>query len=227
MKVYRISRLIVAIMVVSGYYMEVQGQTLEEKLKAAGMVEVGTHDTSILVDLMYSKPDNFTGVVLYDSLQKAYLHPSAAKAIEKAGNILSKLHPGYKLLIKDASRPMSVQEKMYRVVQGTEKAPYVSNPKNGGGLHNYGLAVDITITDENSKEIPMGTPVDYLGKEANIDKEEQLVMKGMISETERQNRLLLRSVMMQAGFIPLKSEWWHFNLTSRNDAKARYKRLDF
>lgn len=227
MKVYRISRIIVAIMVVSGYYMEVQGQILEEKLKAAGMVEVGTHDTAILVDLMYSKPDNFTGVVLYDSLQKAYLHPSAAKAIVKAGNILSKLHPGYKLLIKDASRPMSVQEKMYRVVQGTEKAPYVSNPKNGGGLHNYGLAVDITIADENGKEIPMGTPVDYLGKEANIDKEEQLVMKGIISETERQNRLLLRSVMMQAGFIPLKSEWWHFNLTSRNDAKARYKRLDF
>lgn len=113
------------------------------------------------------------------------------------------------------------------MVQGTDKAPYVSNPKNGGGLHNYGLAVDITIADENGNELPMGTPVDHLGKEANIDKEELLVSKGIISETERQNRLLLRRVMKEAGFKPLKSEWWHFNLTSRNDAKARFKRLDF
>lgn len=206
---------------------EMKAKTLDEFMTEAGLVEVGGEGSRILVDLMYGKPDNFTGVVLYEGLEKAYLHPSAAKAVEKASEILYNLYPGYKLLIKDAARPMSVQEKMYKVVQGTDKAPYVSNPKNGGGLHNYGLAVDITIADENGNELPMGTPVDHLGKEANIDKEELLVSKGIISETERQNRLLLRRVMKEAGFKPLKSEWWHFNLTSRNDAKARFKRLDF
>lgn len=193
----------------------VNGQTLNEKLKEAGMVDVGSMDTTIMVDLMYSHPDNFTGVVLYNDLNKAYLHPEAAEALLKANRELCQIHPGYRLLIKDASRPMSVQRKMYKVVQGTPMAPYVSNPKNGGGLHNYGLAVDITIADENGNELPMGTKVDHLGKEANIDKEILLVKLGVISETERQNRLLLRRVMKAGGFTPLRSEWWHFNLVSR------------
>lgn len=205
----------------------VNGQTLNEKLKEAGMVDVGSMDTTIMVDLMYSHPDNFTGVVLYNDLNKAYLHPEAAEALLKANRELCQIHPGYRLLIKDASRPMSVQRKMYKVVQGTPMAPYVSNPKNGGGLHNYGLAVDITIADENGNELPLGTKVDHLGKEANIDKEILLVKLGVISETERQNRLLLRRVMKAGGFTPLRSEWWHFNLVSRAVAKARYKRLDF
>lgn len=227
MKEKYFNRCVTVIIILLSCYFSMKCKTLEEQMVDAGMVEVGNIGSTIIVDLMYGKADNFTGVVLYDSLEKAYLHPSAARAIEKASEILNKLHPGYRLLIKDAARPMSVQEKMYRVVQGTEKAPYVSNPKNGGGLHNYGLAVDITIADENGRELPMGTPVDHLGVEANIDKEEKLVSEGVISETERQNRLLLRRVMKEAGFTPLKSEWWHFNLTTRSEARARFKRLDF
>lgn len=122
---------------------------------------------------------------------------------------------------------MSVQKKMFDSVKGTPKANYVANPAKGGGLHNYGLAVDITITDSNGKELPMGTPVDHLGVEANIDKEETLVKKGIISETERQNRLLLRRVMKVGGFTPLRTEWWHFNLVSKREAKTSYQLLDF
>lgn len=203
------------------------GQNLEQQLRSAGMMNVCEMDSTIKVDLMYAKDDNFTGVKLYDDFNGAYLHPSAAAALLKASDELHKLHPCYNLLVKDASRPMSVQRTMYRVVRGTPKAPYVSNPKNGGGLHNYGLAVDVTLVDENGNELPMGTKVDHLGVEANIDKEETLVRRGIISETERQNRLLLRRVMRAGGFIPLRSEWWHFNLVSRATAKAKYKRLDF
>lgn len=205
----------------------ISAQNLEQQLRDAGMVDVCEMDSTIRVRLMYAEDDNFTGVKLYESLTNAYLHPAAASALVKASTELHRLHPGYYLLVKDASRPMSVQRKMYQVVRGTPKAPYVSNPGNGGGLHNYGLAVDITIVDENGNELPMGTEVDHLGTEANIDKEDLLVKKGIISETERQNRLLLRRVMRAGGFIPLKSEWWHFNLVSRATAKAKYKRLDF
>lgn len=35
-----------------------------------------------------------------------------------------------------------------------------------------------------------------------------------MSETERQNRLLLRKVMKEAGFRALPSEWWHFNFAA-------------
>ena len=36
-------------------------------------------------------------------------------------------------------------------------------------MHNYGLAVDVSIADEKGNPLPMGTKVDHLGKEAHID----------------------------------------------------------
>lgn len=202
-------------------------QSLASRMSDFGLVDVGRMDSTIQVNLMYAADSNFTGVVLYDDLRNAYLHPEAAEAVLKAQNELHALFPGYNLLVKDAARPMSVQKKMFRVVQGTPKANYVANPAKGGGLHNYGLAVDITIVDEHGNELPMGTPVDHLGPEANIDREEQMVARGVISETERQNRLLLRRVMTTAGFKPLRTEWWHFNLVSKRQAQAKYRLLDF
>ncbi len=202
-------------------------QSLASRMSDFGLVDVGRMDSTIQVNLMYAADSNFTGVVLYDDLREAYLHPEAAEALLKAQKELHTLFPGYNLLVKDAARPMSVQKKMFRAVQGTPKANYVANPAKGGGLHNYGLAVDITIADENGNELPMGTPVDHLGPEANIDREEQMVARGVISETERQNRLLLRRVMTAAGFKPLRTEWWHFNLVSKRQAQAKYKLLDF
>lgn len=202
-------------------------QSLASRMSDFGLVDLGRMDSTIQVNLMYAADSNFTGVVLYDDLREAYLHPEAAEAVLKAQNELHALFPGYNLLVKDAARPMSVQKKMFRAVQGTPKANYVANPAKGGGLHNYGLAVDITIADENGNELPMGTPVDHLGPEANIDREEQMVARGVISETERQNRLLLRRVMTAAGFKPLRTEWWHFNLVSKRQAQAKYRLLDF
>lgn len=202
-------------------------QSLASRMSDFGLVDLGRMDSTIQVNLMYAADSNFTGVVLYDDLREAYLHPEAAEAVLKAQNELHALFPGYNLLVKDAARPMSVQKKMFRAVQGTPKANYVANPAKGGGLHNYGLAVDITIADENGNELPMGTLVDHLGPEANIDREEQMVARGVISETERQNRLLLRRVMTSAGFKPLRTEWWHFNLVSKRQAQAKYKLLDF
>lgn len=202
-------------------------QSLASRMSDFGLVDVGRMDSTIQVNLMYAADSNFTGVVLYDDLREAYLHPEAAEAVLKAQNELHALFPGYNLLVKDAARPMSVQKKMFRAVQGTPKANYVANPAKGGGLHNYGLAVDITIADENGNELPMGTPVDHLGPEANIDREAEMVVRGVISETERQNRLLLRRVMTAAGFKPLRTEWWHFNLVSKRQAQAKYRLLDF
>lgn len=123
----------------------------------------------------------------------------------------------------DAARPMSVQKKMWNVVKGTSKYKYVSNPNRGGGLHNYGLAVDISIQDSLGQPLPMGTQVDHLGVEAHITDENELVHNGKMSETERQNRILLRKVMKEAGFRALPSEWWHFNFCSRDVAKQKYK----
>lgn len=205
----------------------ISGRSLEDDFRARGYVEVTEICPAISVSLMYARDDNFTGKILYEGIEGAWLHPDAAKAIVRAQGKLSELMPGYRLLIKDAARPMSVQRKMFNAVAGTPMANYVANPVKGGGLHNYGLAVDITITDSNGNELDMGTPVDHLGVEANIDREEQLVHRGVISENARQNRLLLRRVMKHAGFSTIRTEWWHFNLVSKAQARAKYKLLDF
>jgi len=218
---------LLTLVMVSPAYLSPKSPDLERRLISEGFVNITDCDSTIKVNLMYASADNFTGIVLYDGFDKAYLHPSAAKALVKAQAALRRLSPEYSLLVKDAARPMSVQRRMFRAVAGTSKANYVANPAKGGGLHNYGLAVDITIIDSQGIELPMGTPVDHLGPEANIDREELLVAKGTISETERQNRLLLRRVMTEAGFSPLRTEWWHFNFVSKRQARASYKRLDF
>ena len=195
----------------------------EHYLDSLGMVNIGKLDKTLKIDLMYTRADNFTGKVLYDDLHRAYLHPEAAKALLKAQKRLKELHPGYSLIIYDAARPMSVQQKMWNVVKGTSKNIYVSNPARGGGLHNYGLAVDVSIADEKGRPLSMGTKVDHLGKEAHIDTEASMVQQGIITARDRRNRQLLRRVMTDAGFKPLRSEWWHFNFRTREEAKRNYK----
>lgn len=200
-----------------------QPSATAQAMAKQGMINIHELAPDIPVSLMYARADNFTGRVLYKDLKEAYLHPKAAKALAKAQQILKKSHPELTLKVYDAARPMHIQQIMWDVVAGTPKNIYVSNPKNGGGMHNYGMAVDLTLADENGDSIPMGTLIDHLGPEAHIDKEAQLVQKKVISAEAKRNRELLRSVMKQAGFKPLRTEWWHFNLISRAQAKAYYK----
>lgn len=193
------------------------------KMKELGYVDVQSVAPDIQVSLMYARADNFTGQILYEDLREAYLHPKAAQALAKAQKLLKARHPELSLKVYDAARPMHIQQRMWDVVAGTSKAIYVSNPKNGGGLHNYGMAVDLTLCDAKGDTLPMGTVIDYLGKYAHITHEAELVKQGMLTEEARRNRELLRSVMRQSGFRPLNTEWWHFNFISRAEAKARYK----
>ena len=192
-------------------------------MERAGFVDVRSMDSTIRVSLMYARADNFTGRVLYTDLHEAYLHPKAARALAKAQKILKTSHPELSLKVYDAARPMHIQQKMWNVVVGTPKNIYVSNPKNGGGLHNYGMAVDLTLCDAKGDTLSMGTKIDYLGKLAHIDNEAEMVKQGKLTPEARSNRELLRRVMRQAGFKALRTEWWHFNFITRAEAKAHYK----
>ena len=157
------------------------------RLAREGYVNIQKEDPSIHVSLMYSRADNFCGVVLYDDLKEAFL------------------------------------QKMWDKVKHTNKDIYVSNPAHGGGMHNYGMAVDITLCTLKGDTLDMGTKIDYMGMAAHIDHEDRLVSEKKISPKARENRQLLRKVMRHGGFIPLRTEWWHFNKCSRATAKKYYK----
>ena len=185
-------------------------------LDSLGYINVTEQDSNILVNLMYARDDNFMGRLLYQDLREAYLHPDAITPLLKAQQLLQQTHPDYHLIIFDAARPMYIQQQMWDVVKGTRQQSYVSNPAHGGGLHNYGLAVDVSIANARGDTIPMGTVVDHLGREAHTD-------YTVLPAEALQNRRLLISVMRKAGFRSLPTEWWHFNLVSRQEAREKYK----
>ena len=197
-----------------------------QRLEEMGLVDVTTLDSSLIVRLPYATLDNFTGQVLYEDLETAFLQPEVAVKLQQAVRILRRLHPDYRLLIYDAARPLSIQRRMWQIVQGTPQQIYVSNPAKGGGLHNYSAAVDLTLADRHGNPLPMGTPFDYFGPEAHIDHEAELVAQGKLTAAEVRNRQLLRQVMRAAGFIPLRSEWWHFNALRLSEAKLRYAPIE-
>lgn len=193
------------------------------RMAAQGLKNVADEAPEVRISLMYTRADNFTGRVLYTSLREAYLHPITMKALKKADERLRQLRPDLRLMVMDATRPMSVQQTMWDAVKNTNQKIYVSNPKNGGGLHNYGLAVDLTLCDLNGDTLTMGVKIDNMTSLSHIDKEDLLLKQGKISREAYDNRRLLREVMRYAGFKPLRTEWWHFNIRTRAQAKQYFK----
>ena len=201
-------------------------QDWDRRMAAWGMVDVRTLDSTIRVRLAYTTPVNFMSRAVFEGATKAWLHPDAANKLVKAQQYLRELYPDYALLVYDAARPIAVQQLMWERVQGTPKAYYVANPRKKNGRHNYGMAVDVTITDGRGQPLPMGTLFDYFGEEANTDKEDALLQAGRINRNEYENRRLLRQIMRRAGFTGVASEWWHFNACTAAAARAGYKLLE-
>lgn len=201
-------------------------EELDTWLHDRGLVDISVLDSTIRVHLVYATPENFMGETVYTGITRAWLHPDAAQKLVTAQRLLKKEHPDLTLVVYDAARPMSVQRKMWRLVRGTDKVNYVSNPSNGGGLHNYGMAVDVTILDPAGEPLPMGTPFDFFGEEAHTNNEEALLASGKITRKEFDNRRLLRRIMKSAGFRTIPYEWWHFNACSRVEARQSYPVLD-
>lgn len=199
---------------------------IENKFINAGLIDVNSIDKTIHVDLVFSAPKkNYFRINFYNNLTKAYLQKEVAEKISKAQKILQLNKKGYSLLILDAARPRSVSRQMYDKMKGTKFEKFVANP-NKGSMHNYGIAVDITVLDETGKELDMGfSPF----RKGTIEiywlyVKQKLGLK--LSNKQKNNRKLLSDTMVKAGFIPLSYEWWHFNGMPKADARRRYKIIE-
>jgi D-alanyl-D-alanine dipeptidase len=190
-------------------------------LDSLGFIDIQKLEPSILVDLKYATDDNFTGKAIYSDLHQAYLHPVATAKLVKAQQMLQEQHPGFSLLVYDAARPLSIQRLLWESVKDTPLSRYVANPETTG-LHNYGMAVDLTIADTLQIPLDMGTPFDYFGAKAGINHEDYFLTMGLLTQEQIGNRRLLRSIMRQSGFYAIEGEWWHFNACSLSEAKNRY-----
>jgi len=200
---------------------------LEKNCLSAGLVDVHKLDTMIAVELKYSTRDNFMGSDMYGDFENAYLQKDVAEKLVNAEKYITKTKPGYRLIIYDAARPRSIQQKMWDSLKTpfSEKIKYLANPKTGG-LHNYGAAVDISIIDEKGNPLDMGTPFDFMGELASPEYETKMLREKKLTKQQVDNRKLLRSAMRNAGFYAIETEWWHFNACTLKQANVKYKIIE-
>lgn len=129
---------------------------------------------------------------------RCYLRKTVATHLDLVQRELEPL--GLSLKIMDAYRPLSVQKKLWKECPNNR---YVANPKHGS-RHNRGAAVDVRLVRlRDGKELTMPTTSFSRACHRNYE--------GMQSEEMKKNCKLLELVMEKHGFIPLPTEWWHFD----------------
>ena len=192
----------------------------ECSLDKSGFVLVTDVIPESLLEIRYYSAFNFVGERI-DSYGApvAYLTKEAAYALKKASDALKK--QGYIIEIFDAYRPQSAVDHFKRWAQdlsAVEMKPYYYPTVDKSDLftlgyiaeksaHSRGAAVDLTIVDMISgQELDMGSAFDFFGEVSHSEHTEGL------TETQIQNRLILRKAMTENGFKPLAEEWWHFSL---------------
>lgn len=198
---------------------------LEAQVLSQGLIHVRDVDSTLLVDLKYASSDNFFGRNVYQAFKRAYLQQKVAEDLALAHTYLKEIHPSYRFYIFDAVRPLAIQRILWDALDTIPPAirsQYVANPAEGS-IHNFGCAVDLSIFDlEADTLLDMGTNFDHFGELAYPRKELEMLAQGRLTPKQITNRALLRDVLGKFGFMPITSEWWHFNRYSRASASQKY-----
>ncbi|MBP5616421.1 MAG: M15 family metallopeptidase [Elusimicrobiaceae bacterium] len=179
--------------------------------------QIGTVIDDAAYDIRYYSPNNFTGHKINGyKAPRAYMTKKALAALAKAAEDLRA--QGYRLLIWDAYRPQKAVD---------DFVAWINDPNNPGDKtfypkleksdllagdyimaksgHTRGSTVDLTIITKDGGFVDMGGTFDLFSEISHPDYKK-------ISKKQKKNRKILRDAMVNAGFKPLDSEWWHFTL---------------
>lgn len=164
---------------------------------AEPLVDVGALDPELFLDIRYATADNFLGRAVYDAA-RCLLVPDAAERLQEAER---RLHEeGYGLVVWDCYRPRSVQYAMWEILPDPE---YVADPARGS-RHNRGAAVDVGVRALDGRDLVLPTAHDDFTPRAHRDATD-------LPAEAVANRERLERAMTSAGWIPLPTEWWHFD----------------
>lgn len=162
----------------------------------------------------------------YGATKHLYVRETVFEKLKEASKYLPM---GYKLLIFDAWRPLSLQmtlyEKQYKkfsnefpnahegeLIQKTrELIATPSSDENNPFNHSTGGVVSLTIVN-NNKKLDMGTDFDFLSPISHTKYFEGLFK----NKNVRENRRLLYDLMTSVGFTNLPNEWWHYDYGNSN-----------
>ncbi|WP_298396254.1 M15 family metallopeptidase [Flavobacterium sp.] len=196
--------------ILSNNYLSGNSIAIYDGINDSSFVKLTDFSSDFIFDMKYATEDNFLKSKVYDC-EECYLRLKTIKNLIQANEEFKAL--GYQIKIFDCYRPLDVQKKMWEIMPN---ADYVANPARGS-IHNRGGAIDITLVDAKGKELEMGTDFDFFGLEASHNYANS-------SKKVKQNRLLLKSIMLKHNFKSFDSEWWHYNLNdSTKDKIANFK----
>lgn len=173
-------------------------QPIKSNLDTTLWTEIQSGQNNILVDMRYAGPDNFVKKSIYPCA-RCFFRPEVVKKITEIAVLLAK--QDLRIKIFDCYRPAHFQHVLWKTFPDWR---YITPPKKGS-MHGRGLGVDLTLCNMEGKELDMGVPYDYFGKEARhdyVDFPTEILM----------NRQTLKTAMTEAGFIAGRSEWWHYSL---------------
>ncbi len=176
-----------------------------DNLADTTFVRLADYSDDFVYDLRYATTDNFLKAKVYEC-PECYTRVKTARALIAANKDL--INKGYRIKFFDCYRPNSVQYKMWKIVPNPQ---YVANPVKGS-IHNKGGAVDITLVTLKGEELDMGTDFDFFGKRAyrdNLDLPAEVL----------KNRRILKETMEKHKFWSIRTEWWHYNLSSASNDK--------
>ncbi len=163
----------------------------------ARLIDIRTVNTGIVLDMRYATENNFLKRKVYP-VARCVLRGAAARRLSQVQEDLEK--KGLGLKVYDCYRPLSVQKLMWQVMPDSR---YVANPAKGS-RHNRGAAVDLTLVDRNGKELEMPTGFDDFTVRAHRN------YSGASAQAKK-NSKQLEDTMKKYGFIPISTEWWHFD----------------
>ncbi|MBI3419395.1 MAG: D-alanyl-D-alanine dipeptidase [Proteobacteria bacterium] len=170
----------------------------------------------------------------YGDMGPYYLRQGVAERLRRAQDNLNKLLPGWHIRIFDGLRPLAVQEYMVAysfaeharakrldplTVEGKQKDNLLDevyrfwSPANDDPAapppHSTGAAFDCTLEDDSGSELPMGSPIDFIGEES---KPEFFAEAGDMPQRGYDNaRRMLHNLLAAQGFARHPGEWWHFS----------------
>lgn len=136
--------------------------------------------------------------------------------LKTAGKVLKNIGPGLNLYVTYGYRTLEIQKKRFLKQLRSVASAYFPDPVDlyekvhqsvavpSVAGHPAGAAVDIYIPE-----------LDFGSDMYDYTTEKYYVFSGEINGRQKESRMLLRRVMMKAGFAPYDGEWWHFSYGDR------------
>lgn len=167
-----------------------------------------------LVDLR--EVDTNRRLVFAPQMTDFRMRAGAALRLLQAAEALHLL--GYQLFILETLRPKAVQQQLFEDISRQCEADYpdldaaeryrlitqfIADPYRSIPPHLTGGAVDLALM-QNQERVDMGSGVNALEERSHLLSEQ-------IPPLAQAQRRLLLLAMLQAGFAPMPSEWWHYS----------------